>query len=240
MKKEKPHSNPNHEGPGKQERHIDGSIHVRGTIEADLPPDVRKKQDAANEKQDAREAKRYVVEIVTLIAVIVYAGLTAWQAFLTRQLVITANKTFELSNRPYLGVNGIRIEHVARDASGQIMRSPTPQPWTVDMGIDVDVKNFGTVPATNVKSTWAELFAGVDRGGGERLSDTPSTVFQGTIVTLPGETGKNAYPEVIKGTTKLDLRITFTYDGPSGHYVYCQNEEYSPVDNMFLDTGLCH
>ena len=53
---------------------ITGSIHVAREIETKLPPDLEKKRNAAEEKKEARDKKRFVVEWVTLVFVIVYAG----------------------------------------------------------------------------------------------------------------------------------------------------------------------
>jgi hypothetical protein len=71
-----PHDNP----AADNERHISGSINVRGEIEAKRPPDLTKEHNTEREQDKTSERKRFVVEIATLVLVAIYAGLTLWQA----------------------------------------------------------------------------------------------------------------------------------------------------------------
>jgi hypothetical protein len=58
---------------------VTGDIHVRGEIETKIPPNLAKKRDTAEEKKETREKRRFVVEVLTLIFVIIYAGITFFQ-----------------------------------------------------------------------------------------------------------------------------------------------------------------
>lgn len=87
MNKHQTHTDPNQAG-GEQKRKIDGKVHVSGEIEIHVPPDVHKQQTAADNKKDAREKRKEVIDGVTLFFVVIVAGLSAVQ---TRQSIRSAD-----------------------------------------------------------------------------------------------------------------------------------------------------
>ncbi len=107
-------TNPNKDS-GKQQKH-DGDIHERGAIEAH-PPESLIKQHNAERKEDTtahiaereedrrRETHKLLLEVVTLLAVIVYAGITWWQGSLTRQSVEGTRKQFQIDQRPWIKIS---------------------------------------------------------------------------------------------------------------------------------------
>ena len=71
------------------------------------PPDLAKKNDAADKKKEARDKLRLRVEVSGLIIVIIYAGLTAWQACSTQRIVILTRDQYHVDQRAWVGVTEI-------------------------------------------------------------------------------------------------------------------------------------
>ena len=92
-----------------------GSAIVSGKVEAGFPPNLAEKHEAANHEQDSWNRKKFRVELATAILLLIYTTIAAWQGCLSRNLVITANKTFEAANRPYVGLDGVGVIFVAGD-----------------------------------------------------------------------------------------------------------------------------
>jgi hypothetical protein len=98
---EQSHPQPNQAGTQHNMCDVTGSIQVRGEIETKIPPDLAKKRDAAEEQKETRDKKRYILEVIGVIAVIMYAGITIYQAYLTRT-------QFTKEERPFVLVSEIR------------------------------------------------------------------------------------------------------------------------------------
>ena len=112
------HSDPHHAIAKHDKCDVSGSIHVRGEIETHIPPDLARRRDTAEEKKEAREHRREVIEVLTVIFVILYAGLTAWMARSTAgqldqaraatksalEAATTAQNEFVVSERPWVAV----------------------------------------------------------------------------------------------------------------------------------------
>src|SRR5262249_16396992 len=101
------HTNPDQHGADQYKRHVDGNIVIRGEIESRLPPDLQKKKDSSEGESNTRDKNRFTVEILTLFAVIIYAGLTFWQACLTRKIAKTAQDQLISSERAYVSFEGL-------------------------------------------------------------------------------------------------------------------------------------
>jgi hypothetical protein len=78
------HSDPQQNERDKYERHISGDIYVLGEIEAKRPPDLTQEHNTERKEDKAHQNKKFVVEILTLITVAIYAGLTCWQGCSTK------------------------------------------------------------------------------------------------------------------------------------------------------------
>lgn len=102
--KPKPHTNQGHADPNKggrdqYKRHVDGSIAVRGEIETHVPQDAAQQHNTEREEDKTRAKKNYIVGVLTLVAVVIYAGITLWQGYLTRQISQTTQKEFAIQQR---------------------------------------------------------------------------------------------------------------------------------------------
>jgi hypothetical protein len=112
MNKPKSDKNAGHPGPDQggrdqYKRHVDGDITIRGQIETHFPPSVVEEQKTADKKDEAYKRKTFIAEIVTISLVTIYAGLTAWQACMTREIIKNTQENFNKSNRPFIGVNNV-------------------------------------------------------------------------------------------------------------------------------------
>jgi hypothetical protein len=99
-----PHPDPHKDSREQNECHVSGDIHVRGEVESKLPPSLIEKYDTERKDDNTREGKRFVInfvlQLLTLIALIVYAGLAAWQGWSAQK---TADSTV-IDRRPYVVV----------------------------------------------------------------------------------------------------------------------------------------
>jgi hypothetical protein len=103
------HPDPHNDERDNHERHISGSVNVRGEIEAKRPPDLKDEHDTERKQDNAREKKKIVVEISTLVVVAIYAFLTWWQGCSTKRAADaatsaadTASRALTLDQRPWL------------------------------------------------------------------------------------------------------------------------------------------
>jgi hypothetical protein len=128
----------------KYERHIDGSILVRGGIEATFPPDLVQKHDRERKDDNAQDHNKFVVEIVTLIFVALVALLTICQVYLSWDSGVTAKKQMVASVRPWIGLDD---GHDALTA-GNLMFDAASQPRLAAYALSL--KNYSPYPAQNV------------------------------------------------------------------------------------------
>jgi hypothetical protein len=92
-----PHANPGQGGRDQYKRHIDGNVRVSGQIEVHSPPDSGKEETPEQKKARSYRFYGFAVSVLTLLAVIIYAGLTAWQAYLTQRISKAAQRQLEFA-----------------------------------------------------------------------------------------------------------------------------------------------
>jgi hypothetical protein len=158
--KDQPHSEPNKGSTKKDACDVSGNIHVRGEIETHVPDDVKKKREAAEEKKEARDKFRLCVEITGLIIVIIYAGLTCWQAWETHNAVIAAQ------------IANTNAGKALSEAHNQFVQQERPYIWITRPNFNplrpgklsgsVSLRNFGKSPALNIKTIVRDMFYGPD------------------------------------------------------------------------------
>jgi hypothetical protein len=88
------HPDPRNDSGNQNERHITGNVHVRGEVEINLAPNLIDKRDTERNQDNTRDDNKFfwntLIQACTLFAVIVHAGLTAWQACSTQQAAYAA------------------------------------------------------------------------------------------------------------------------------------------------------
>jgi hypothetical protein len=106
-RKHDPHPDPKQDGGDKKStnRHV----YVEPGVQIDFVQDIREKYDAAQEKTTGHSKKILFWTIVSAILLFIYAGVTAYQAFLTRQIIINTTKQFQAEQRPYISIMDINL-----------------------------------------------------------------------------------------------------------------------------------
>src|SRR5277367_4039703 len=85
MTKDKSHPDPRQGGRDQYRRHVDGDIRVSGQLEVHAPPDTVKGDNSHRKDEAAYRKRNFIVSLMTLLAVVIYAGLTAWQGCSTKK-----------------------------------------------------------------------------------------------------------------------------------------------------------
>jgi hypothetical protein len=155
----KPLTKPDNPG-GKQNPKREHDVHVRGTIHTNLSPDEEKRHNAERredttahhterEEDRARETHKVWLERFTLLAVVIYAGITYWQGTMTRESIDNNSKQFQIDQRPYvwaLEYTPTKNVHIAANEA---------------MWINIAWVNHGKSPAVRAMCT-GKIFVGKD------------------------------------------------------------------------------
>jgi hypothetical protein len=115
------------------------NVAFAGRNKTDLPPSPANHPNTDRERTYRLEVKKYRIEIATLVAVIIYAGLTYY-------LLKTARETFTATQRAWVGIYSVNIE---RTHVGKI------GPQDVQFQTTFMLKNFGGSLATDIRFAWA-------------------------------------------------------------------------------------
>jgi len=140
------HSDPDHGSRGQNKRHVEGSITVHGQLETHLPPDHQKKQDTRDEQAAGRDKKRFIVEILTLFAVIIGAGLTGLYVYFTHEALSDAREHFTKDERPWVWLSSADYLPMQPGSKVQVNE------WFI---------NYGKSPAIHIR-TRGKVFIGND------------------------------------------------------------------------------
>src|SRR5271165_170604 len=154
-KRKKYHHPAEHEHPkaGDKLGNKPDQVTVSGNVETNFPPNLVEKYDTANEKQEARDYKRFAVEIVTAVLLFVYTTVAIWQgcsnkkaadaaksaANTAEKSVVWTEKSIKIDQRPWLQVI-------------QDIKTPTPDSPLCPFGATLKVTNTGKTPAMHVVS----------------------------------------------------------------------------------------
>jgi hypothetical protein len=149
----KSHPQPHQGGAQHNKCDVSGSIDVRGVIEAKLPPDLQKERDTAEEKKETRDRRRYVIEILTLIFVIIYAGLTGWYAWVAYRQWKDLRHNFETDERAWIALSF----SFTPDEDFRVGDSMTPGKM-FDGKVTARYENSGKTPILESEShIWVEI-----------------------------------------------------------------------------------
>jgi hypothetical protein len=217
-------------------KEIPGHMRIEGKVEIHLPPGVKEENATTKKKDNSRETIKIYLEGLTLLFVIIYAGLTFWLGCLTHQLVSISQDTFNAANRPYIGINGISVLYLPRDVTnaGQLSQMPTGE--TTRLAFKVEIKNIGPVPGTNETQGWRVFIDGIEQLM-TKVTSSPVTFFPGELTYLSATIDERDYSAIQSGTKKLVIDVWVDYDGPAGHYKDCERQQYEPGIRAFYDLG---
>jgi hypothetical protein len=178
-----------------------------------------------------------VIEFAGVITLLGYTGVTVCLLISSRE----ANRIAKDSSRPYVGVDGFTVMYIGHDSKGAPITRNLPTEETTQMGFAVSIKNFGTVPASNVRTSWKIFLNGVEVVVEHKLPDTPSTQFPGQSVGLTGTVGRRDYPAVISGEKPLAAEVTISYEWPGHSHTECNRNQYAAgyTGSAFWNLGAC-
>jgi hypothetical protein len=191
---------------------------VRVWIETDSLQGLIDEYRAAREKRTPTENLQLLLGAITLTAIVVYTVLTGWY-------VRTANKTYTAAYRPYVGIQNI-------------MHSENPK--THDVGIQIEIKNSGTVPADGVESELTTFENGVRQSNESDVTPKPAK-----RIMIPGQsqfirtlTDQQGWLNIVSGRVVLEFEIRLQYSGPDGAvYKQCERDRYMPEYDYFPNLG---
>jgi hypothetical protein len=180
----------------------------------------------------------FIGEIVLVVITIRIACIYSDQLDQMRESVKIAHDTFVAANKPSVGVNGISPMYGTKTDGGEAFSSLRTKK-TDNLGFRVDVKNFGSVAATNFTAKWIVFLDGVP---GKGIGPESGTVvlFPQKSIFFQGYIGSENYQAVVVSATKtLELEVTVSYDGPgpNQNYTYCEKDRFSPTMNAFTNLG---
>jgi hypothetical protein len=237
--KNKPHPDPKQPSTDQHKCNSGGNTHVRGEVEVSLAPYLIEKYDATQKKNKSRENTKRTIEIVTLLGVFAAAGFSGWQGHLTSKIVKISQKTFDTSQRPYIGASAIDTRYLSKDSKGVIKLSQEPIKDPLGIDVRVEIKNFGPVPGSDFDAHWRWFFDDKEVFDKGRLPSTPSTLYPGQPTYLTGQVLNPEFGMLSRGTSKLVVEVTVNYDGPNGHFYECSRHQYSADINGFFGLGKC-
>lgn len=141
--KEQPLPDPNQNARDQYKREISGDVHVRGEVETKFPPSLIEDYKTSQKEDAAHKGKTFVVEVITMGAVIIYAGLALWQGCSSSDMAGTAKSELTYSKRPWIGFRGVISAPLNSQTSSKV---------EVGSGVEVatKAKNYGSTPASQV------------------------------------------------------------------------------------------
>ncbi|MGA8212017.1 MAG: hypothetical protein WB799_00385 [Candidatus Sulfotelmatobacter sp.] len=232
------HADPDKGGRDQYKRHVDGDITVRGQIETHIPPDAAQQHNTEREEDKTRAKKNYVVGILTLVAVVIYAGIAGWQGCLNRSLVQISQRTFDTSQRPYIGDVGIQVVYQFKDAQGEVHTTQAPVANAERLNMVATTKNYGPVPGTDFTVSW-RIFVDEQEVPMKKIPDRPSPMFPTETRSLSGSLGMADCHAIRDGVKTLIVELTLgSYGGPTGRYpAECKKYQFDRDKTIFYNLG---
>jgi hypothetical protein len=139
--KRKQHNHPagheHPEGDGKLNYKPD-HVTISGKVEADFPPKLVEKYDAANNKQGSWDRKKFFAEIVTIVLLFIYTTIAGIQACLSKRSIDEAKDNFARDQRAWISVSIPKL--FAYDFQNQIISA------------NIQIMDTGKTAATRVES----------------------------------------------------------------------------------------
>jgi len=236
--------NPNgDDGKGHQQaRKVSGKIHVEGEIKTQLPPKLIEDYATSNEKTDRRVDKRFLVEIITLLFVIIVAIMSFLQtkqaiksADAAQKSTSIANQSLHIAERAYLNLGPM-----------------TPSSFNSKTKTLVfSIVNTGHLPAEDLKLTFYKLAANVDSPSAKNVREDDVVDFgktythAGTINPMPAGSPNTIAVYIDNmdteradaGLQKIVIGGVSTYkagfddEGPK-NWSFCFETEHEPVRNI--------
>lgn len=192
-------------------------------------------KSAADHKEEGEYQNRNLFwQKSTFWAVVIYAGLTALQAYLTFGIANTSQKTYAATVRPYIGIEKIKLSHVWVNNEGVQIEETEQTKNTVEMDVEIIVRNFGNVPGEDFATTYKIFSDGKEvHVAGPPVIPT-NTLFPTEFVTLKLHVFQPDYFAIMRGDKILGLDVYIRYKGQKER---CEREQYVSKMNSFGTLG---
>jgi hypothetical protein len=185
---------------------------VDGKIETTIHPDLVRKYDAGQGKQDSRESIKLKIELATLIVIFIYTAVAAWQGCSNQRAANAAKSAADTAARSLLETNRSWIEILLADewnkprSINSIKRMLSQIKFRI---VTLVFTNIGNFP---IKEIHIEGNVEVVNSS-EAVSFHPASPHydrshanMGRNILFPGRNGDftaAAFPETNKGTEKI-------------------------------------
>ena len=191
-----------------------------------------------NLNHDLKQPKTYFA-ILVVISLFVFICLAAWQSCETNHLVTILQREFDISQRPYVGVNHISRSFSKKLPNGQEVTVDSPDSDTHALNFTIEIKNFGPAPGVNYYSEWSVFVGAVKQKELSSQPSSPFTLFPGETSYLSAQIGPDDYASVMNGTKKLIIRMIIHYNGVASNYEECNQYQFRPDAQIFFALGQC-
>lgn len=207
-------------------------VYIEPGVQIDFVQDFRKEYKTAQQENAAQNKKQLFWTKVSAVLIVAYA-------IITYGILRTSQKTFEFTDRAYVGVNKMDNSFFVLQPDGHTLKIASTLDETTEMHTTAEIHNFGTVPGTNFTATWKTFIGGVEQPT-SGVPYKPGTIFPSQTVTLQSSTSGQNLIDVIHANEKMDVYITVSYDIAIGHVSECTKHEFSPIlGQHFLGLGTC-
>jgi hypothetical protein len=96
---DKPHAQPNQYGAPENfcKWNSETAVRVLNQVSIQPPPNFLTQYEAGQKENETHNEKTRLIGWLTLVAVVIYAGLTAWLGCLTREISVSSQKQLDIS-----------------------------------------------------------------------------------------------------------------------------------------------
>ena len=105
----KSHTAPDDNSAKQRENKWDGNVRISAPVIIEPTPDLREQSSADRKQQTSHNNKQFIVSVATLAAVIIYAGITAWQASETRKANQISKESLVAVQGSFMHLDGFQV-----------------------------------------------------------------------------------------------------------------------------------
>ena len=146
------------------------------------------------------------------------------QAEALQNQTILAQRVFEASQRPYVGIEAV---HYSADKSKRTMT------------ITTDIRNFGVNPAEDVEIESHWYVDGIEAMRSDQPPKKHGVIFPGNARSLNAFFSNVDFPGLESGRIKWVISVSSTYRWTNKKYKYCEQWGYSSLNQQFATLGSC-
>jgi hypothetical protein len=154
-----------------QEKSTNRHVYIEPGVQVDFVQDLKKKYDAAQQGSTTHSNKILFWTKISALLLFSYAGLTAWQGYLTHEIIDTTSKQFLIDQRPYVWETGFNPPDTIHIAPNEIAT------------FQIGWINYGKSPAVNVSQTGTICF-GIPGVDAMELADTLVDMWDGKEINV--------------------------------------------------------